>query len=136
MTQSRNQKRGTQNPPVQPQKVLVVDDDAVIRDMMVDILESEGYTPDLARNGQEALRLLRGPTSYLVFLDLMMPVFSGKDVCLELEAHPQVRRRHIIVVMSAMDYIDETYNLDIDMIMPKPFVVGDVEVALETYMPK
>lgn len=116
--------------------MLVVDDDAVIRDMMVDILESEGYTPELARNGQEALHLLHGPTSYLVFLDLMMPVFSGKDVCLELEAHPQVRRRHIIVVMSAMDYIDETYNLDIDMIMPKPFVVGDVEVALETYMPK
>ena len=102
--------------------------------MMVDILECEGYTPELARNGQEALRLLHGPTSYLIFLDLMMPIFSGKDVCTELAAQPQVRRRHVIVLMSAMDYIEETHNLDVDMVMSKPFLVEDVEAALETYM--
>ncbi len=102
--------------------------------MMVDILDCEGYTPDLARDGREALRLLQGPTSYLVFLDLMMPIFSGKEVCAELAAHPQICRRHVIVLMSAMDYIEETHSLDVDMVMPKPFLVEDVEVALETYM--
>jgi CheY-like chemotaxis protein len=112
---------------------LVVDDDAIIRDMMVDILECEGYTPDLARNGQEALRLMQGSQSYLVFLDLMMPAFSGKEVCLYLDAHPALRQRHIIVLMSAMDSIDETASLDVDMVMPKPFVVSDVEEVLTRF---
>lgn len=103
--------------------------------MMVDILECEGYTPDLARNGQEALRLLSGPQNYLVFLDLLMPATSGKDLCLTLAAQPQVRQRHTIVLMSALDHLDETLKLDVDMIMPKPFVVEDVEEALALYMP-
>lgn len=134
MTQGRNLKLKTQNPPVRPRKIVVVDDDPIIRDMMTDILENEGYTPELARNGQEALHLLQGPESYLVFLDLMMPTFSGTDVCKTLTAYPHVRQRHIIVLMSAMDNIEETLNLDIDMIMPKPFIVEDVEAALATYM--
>lgn len=101
---------------------------------MVDILECEGYPPDLARNGQEALRALQGSESYLVFLDLLMPGFSGKEVCASLAAQPQIRQRHIIVLMSAMDMIDEAASLDVDMVMPKPFVVDDVEEALQTYM--
>lgn len=123
-----------QNPPIQPQKVLVVDDDPIIRDMMADILEAEGYTPELVRNGQEALNILQSPQSYLVFLDLMMPAFSGKEVCERLAAHPQIRQRHILVLMSAMDQDAEFKQLDVDMIMPKPFVVEDVEEALNTYM--
>lgn len=114
--------------------MLVVDDDPVIRDMMVDILECEGYVPEMARNGQEALNLLQGPHNYLVFLDLMMPAFSGKEVCDRLAASPQVRQRHVIVLMSAMDRVEETADLDIDMLMPKPFVVNDVAEALDAYM--
>ncbi|MGH2507352.1 MAG: response regulator [Ktedonobacteraceae bacterium] len=121
-------------PLIRPQKILVVDDDPIIRDMMVDILECEGHTPELARNGQEALRVLSGPASYLVFLDLLMPKFSGKDLCITLATRPNIRQRHIIVLMSALDNILETLNLDVDMVMPKPFVVDDVEEALTMYI--
>ena len=100
---------------------------------MGDLLESEGYTAVLVRNGQEALSLLQGPESYLVFLDLMMPAFSGKAVCAALASQPQVRQRHILILMSAMDSSAETASLDVDMIMPKPFVIEDVEEVLETY---
>lgn len=112
----------------------MVDDDPIIRDMMADLLESEGHACVSVRNGQEALRLLREPTSYLVFLDLMMPAFSGKDVCAALAEQPQIRQRHILILMSAMDNLAETASLDIDMVMPKPFVIEDLEEALETYM--
>lgn len=134
MNQSRNQKRKMKKPVIQPHKILVVDDDPIIRDMMVDILESEGYTPDLARNGHEALAALQIPESHLIFLDLMMPDFSGRDVCNTLAAHPLLRQRHVIVLMSAMDRIEETHNLDVDMVMPKPFLVDDVSEILDTYM--
>ncbi len=102
--------------------------------MMADILECEGYIPEMARNGQEALNLLQGSHSYLVFLDLMMPAFSGKEVCERLAAHPRTRRSHVIVLMSAMDRIEETGDLDIDVLMPKPFLVNDVAEILDIYM--
>ncbi|TMB83650.1 MAG: response regulator, partial [Chloroflexi bacterium] len=72
-------------------KILVVDDDPIIRDMMVDILSFEGYSIDTARHGLEAMEILRGEESYLVFLDVMMPVLDGKEVCAILEAEPQLR---------------------------------------------
>ncbi len=134
MTESHNQRRKTPDSPVRPQKIVVVDDDPIIRDMMADILESEGYATSLARNGQEALRLLQEPGNYLVFLDLMMPTFSGKDVCAALSTQPQVRQRHILILMSAMDSREETDQLDVDMVMAKPFVIEDVEEVLEMYM--
>ena len=113
-----------------PRTILVVDDDPVIRDMMVDILELEGYSIRLARNGLEALDILRGNESYLVFLDLMMPVLNGKELCQILDVEPALRSRHTIVLMSALDKMDEAAALNVDGLMPKPFSVDDVVMMI------
>ena len=115
-------------------KILVVDDDPVIRDMMADILEFEGYTISIARNGSEALQLLRNGDRYLVFLDIMMPVMSGKELCMRIKADPQLRERHKIILMSALDNIEEAATLDVDAILQKPFEVDDVIEILEPHM--
>jgi len=119
---------------IKPYKVLVVDDDPVIRDMMGDIFELEGYTIEVARNGREALEKLRGKGSYLVFLDLMMPVVSGQEVCEQLSTDPQVRNRHVIILMSALDNLAQATLLKVDAIMPKPFVVEDVVRVIQPYI--
>ncbi len=118
----------------QTRKILVVDDDPVIRDMMADILELEGYSISIARNGYEALQLLRSGEEYLVFLDIMMPVMSGKELCALIEREPYMREHHRIILMSAMDNLDEAATLDVDAILQKPFVVDDVIDILEPYM--
>jgi len=117
-------------------KILVVDDDPIIRDMMVDILSFEGYSIDTARHGLEAMEILRGEESYLVFLDVMMPVLDGKEVCAILEAEPQLRNRHFIVLMSAVDKLAEVSSLikNVDATMPKPFSVDDVVGIVLPYM--
>jgi CheY-like chemotaxis protein len=115
-------------------KVLVVDDDPIIRDMMVDMLEYEGYSLRVARNGLEALKALRGEEDYLVFLDVMMPMMSGKEVCEQLEAEPATRQRHKIFLMSALDKLDEVTSCKVDGIITKPFVVDDVLLALQGYL--
>jgi len=115
-------------------KILVVDDDPVIRDMMADILEFEGYSITIARNGSEALYLLRNGERYLVFLDIMMPVMSGKELCMLMEADPQLRERHKIILMSALDNLEEAAALDVDAILQKPFEVDDMIGVLEPYM--
>ena len=78
--------------------------------MMVDILDFEGYPIRVARNGNEALELMRGEESYLVFLDLLMPVMSGKDVCDILDKDSALRSRHVIVLMSALDRLEEAHD--------------------------
>jgi two-component system, chemotaxis family, chemotaxis protein CheY len=57
--------------------VLVVDDDADIREVIAMVLEGEGYAPVTAADGGEALRLLRGYRPCLILLDLMMPGVDG-----------------------------------------------------------
>ena len=118
----------------QTRKILVVDDDPVIRDMMADILEFEGYTISVARNGSEALQFLRSGEAYLVFLDIMMPVMSGRELCTLIEADPYLKERHRIILMSAMDNLEEASTLEVDAILQKPFVVDDVIDILEPYM--
>jgi CheY-like chemotaxis protein len=115
-------------------KVLVVDDDPIIRDMMKDILDFEGYSISMARNGYEALQMLRSEQDFLVFLDILMPGMSGKELCAVLEAEPQLRKRHIIVLMSALDNLEEAASLNADAILQKPFLVEDVIRTLEPYM--
>jgi CheY-like chemotaxis protein len=115
-------------------KILVVDDDPVIRDMMADILDFEGYSIVVARNGNEALQMLRSDQNFLVFLDIMMPGMNGKDLCAVLESDPHLRKRHIIILMSAMDNLEDAASLDVDAILQKPFVVDDVIDILEPYM--
>jgi CheY-like chemotaxis protein len=106
--------------------MLVVDDDPIIRDMMVDILDFEGYSIRTARNGYEALEILRSEDNYLVFLDILMPGMSGIDVCRVLNADPQLRRRHSIVLCSAMDNLTGVTSLNADLALPKPFTVAEV----------
>jgi CheY-like chemotaxis protein len=114
--------------------ILVVDDDPIIRDMMVDILSMEGFTTQIARNGREALEKLNEDTSYLVFLDMLMPGVDGREVCLQLATEPQKRQRHIIIIMSALDNLGEATHLKADAIMPKPFAVEDILRTIEPFM--
>jgi CheY-like chemotaxis protein len=64
----------------QDPKILLVDDNAVVRDMLVDLVASLGYHADSAACGQEALDLFGRGTYGLVLTDLVMPGMSGWDV--------------------------------------------------------
>ena len=62
-------------------KILVVDDDPAIRDILVRILTHEGYTPITAANGLEALELVPRESPDLILLDVTMPILDGFAVC-------------------------------------------------------
>jgi CheY-like chemotaxis protein len=81
--------------------VLVVDDDAEIRETMTLLLEQEGYTVIAAENGLQALEQLRERHPDVMLLDLMMPVMSGWEVLDELGESGELANVKIVVV-SAM----------------------------------
>lgn len=69
-----------------PPRVLVVDDDDMIRETLVDLLTDEGYEVGSAANGQQALEAMRARPPCLVLLDLMMPVLDGWQVAREMQS--------------------------------------------------
>lgn len=84
-------------------KVLVVDDDQSIRDLLADVLREEGHQVVTARDGLEALQVLEHEGSFLVLLDLMMPRLDGVGVIQEMESRPGMRDSNRVIVMSAAD---------------------------------
>jgi CheY-like chemotaxis protein len=79
--------------------VLVVDDEDDIREAVVLILESKGYTACGAEHGAQALAQLRaGFRPCLILLDLMMPVMDGWTFCQETSKDPALAKLPIVVV--------------------------------------
>jgi two-component system, NtrC family, sensor kinase len=78
--------------------VLVVDDDAEVRQLLRRMLESEGYAVVEAENGRVALERLRGEPPSLILLDLMMPEMDGFEFVAELRRHEDWRAIPIVVI--------------------------------------
>jgi CheY-like chemotaxis protein len=81
--------------------VLVVDDDASIRESLADLLGDEGYRVQTATNGAEALSLLRAPAlprPCVILLDLMMPVMNGQQFYVEQQRDPLLATIPIVVI--------------------------------------
>jgi two-component system chemotaxis response regulator CheY len=70
--------------------VLVVDDDAVFRSILRDVLMAEGCQVVCAENGSAALEILGSITPDLILTDLSMPVMSGWELLAKLEADPRL----------------------------------------------
>ncbi len=68
--------------------ILVVDDTAANRKLLVDLLTTQGYATAIAINGEEALAKIAAIKPDLVLLDVMMPGISGYDVCKQIRANP------------------------------------------------
>lgn len=66
-------------------KILVVDDDPDIRDVLEALLEGEGFEVVLANNGEQALEAIKKESPDLMILDLLMPMMDGFAVCKQLQ---------------------------------------------------
>ncbi len=111
--------------------VLIVDDDPIIRKMLVEVLSLEGYPTETAVNGQEALTLLARSAPRVILLDLLMPVVDGRGVVTQLEADVDMRAKHKIILISAWTSLEAVSDLIVDGKLPKPFTVPQLLSVLE-----
>lgn len=91
----------------QSAKILVIDDDRSVTDLMQVILEAEGCTVLKATDGREGLRLAQEDRPDLIILDLVMPEISGFNVAYQLKHNPKTQSIPIIV-MTSMEIDEET----------------------------
>jgi CheY-like chemotaxis protein len=114
--------------------VLVVEDDEDIRETMIDVLESRGYSVAAATHGGEALaQLQNGGTPCIILLDLMMPVMDGWAFCQEIEKDPALAAIPLIVVSAASRQDPRTARIHAVEHIPKPLDVGKLLATLERY---
>lgn len=103
--------------------ILLVDDEPYIIRSLSYVLEREGYHVETARNGEEALRKIRDLRPQLVFLDIMMPIKNGYEVCAAVREDPMIAETHIIMLSAKGQQIDRERGLlgGTDEYITKPF---------------
>ena len=82
-------------------KILVVDDDAAIQDLIKEVLSSQGHTFAVASSGDEALKIIDKARFDLVILDRNMPKMSGLEVLRKLRAGPATAKLKVLVCTGA-----------------------------------
>ena len=120
------------------QKILIVDDDANIAELISLYLMKECYETQIVGDGEEALKVFASFRPNLILLDLMLPGMDGYQVCRELRKTSQVP---IIMLSAKGEIFDKVLGLELgaDDYMIKPFdskeLVARVKAVLRRYQP-
>ena len=105
--------------------ILVVEDDDDIRNVIVDLLESEGYYAESAENGKKALEILEHiPKPCLVLLDMMMPIMNGREFLDKVMKNSRLAPIPVVIVSAIADKTNTSgavgflkKPIDIDVVM-------------------
>lgn len=112
-------------------RVLVVDDDRDIRDLLRFMLEADGYTVETANDGVAALEALTHTDEiWIVLLDINMPRMTGLEVCEHLSALGGHVARHLVVLMTAGRFPDGDAPSPVRALLPKPFDLHTLQALI------
>lgn len=105
------------------QKILVVEDEKDIRDLVELHLKKAGFETSLARDGEEAFRKVRDFQPDLLVLDLMLPEMDGKELAKILKAREETKEIPIVMLTAKTEEIDRVigFELGADDYISKPF---------------
>jgi phosphate regulon transcriptional regulator PhoB len=108
---------------VEKAKILIVEDEPDIAELVSYNLRKEGYETTAVSDGEEALRLIRKTSFDLIILDLMLPGIQGLDLCRIIRSDPATARLPIIMLTAKAEESDRVLGLETgaDDYLPKPF---------------
>jgi len=117
--------------PVGRSRVLVVDDDAALAEMLTIVLRNEGFDPVWCAHGDKAFAAFRDSKPDLILLDLMLPGRDGVDVCRDIRAESGVP---IVMLTAKSDTIDVVAGLEAgaDDYVAKPFKAKELIARIRT----
>jgi two-component system KDP operon response regulator KdpE len=114
-------------------KILLIDDDATLRELLSEHLQTAGYQPLIAENGPTGLRLASETKPDLVVLDLMMPGMDGWTVCERLRSASSVP---IILLTAKSEELDKLrgFRLGVDDYVTKPFSFAELTARVHAVL--
>jgi len=115
------------------EKILVIDDDTNICEMLKIYLENEGYEVKTANDGVEGINYFKMYEPDLVLLDIMMPKKDGKEVCREIR---EIAPKPVIMITAKGEVFDKVLGLELgaDDYMVKPFDLKELSARIKAVL--
>jgi two-component system phosphate regulon response regulator PhoB len=113
-------------------KILIVEDDPDIRELLRFNLEKAGYNLFLAEDGEKALTLARKHSPDIILLDLMLPGMDGLEVCRTMKRDPELQGIPVMMVTAKGEEMDRVVGLELgaDDYVVKPFSLREVVLRI------
>ena len=125
----------TNNDPITSRqlRVLIVEDDREIREMVALMVRGMGYAIVTAATGKEAIARLREQSADIVLLDLMMPEMDGFEFCRAVQSDPSLRDLHIIITSARDTLEDKVKGLELGAAdyLTKPFSLTELQARIK-----
>ncbi len=118
------------------QKILVVEDDPDIVNLLKYHLEEEGYKVSVAEDGQKGLKKAQEEMPDLLLLDLMLPKMSGLDICRILKGDKATRSIPVVMLTAKSEEVDRIvgFELGADDYVAKPFSPREVLLRVKAIL--
>ena len=119
-----------------PSKILVVDDEALVRDMLCEILTSEGYSVISAPDGRDALPLALSEKPDLILSDIRMPKLDGLTLCKALRVNPETKDIPVVMLTSynTSEHMEAAMAAGADDFLPKPLNVEEIKIRVRSLL--
>ncbi len=114
-------------------RVLIVDDDATIRQMVAMVLDDEGYAVDQASDGEHALEVIEDESPDVILLDMKMPGMDGWEFSRRYRERYD-DRAPIIVFTAARDAAKRGADIGAETVLSKPFDLDELVQTVETVL--
>jgi CheY-like chemotaxis protein len=116
-----------------PQRILVADDDPVIRHLVTAVVKKEGYTPVVVNDGREAIRLLQADANFkAAIFDMMMPHIEGIEIIRHMRTEKRLMRIPAMMITSEQDLklMTNSFEAGATVFLPKPFKTAQLQTML------
>jgi CheY-like chemotaxis protein len=114
-------------------RILVADDDPVIRHLVTTIVRKEGYTPVVVNDGREAIRLLRADADFrAAIFDMMMPHLEGIEIIRHMRTEKRLMRIPAMMITSEHDLklMANSFEAGATVFLSKPFKPAQLQTML------
>lgn len=115
-------------------RILIVDDDTTIRDMLETVLSDEGYATFKAGNGRDGVELAKQVRPELILMDIMMPVVDGATAIGQLRENPSTRSIRVIAMSAGSTLLQRVDQLKADGVLAKPFDLDELLAHIEFHL--
>ena len=127
---------GTQKIKIKGAKILVVDDEPELTEIVKDFLEGSGYMVQTENSSDKAISTAKSYRPDLILLDIMMPMKDGYEICKEIKKDPALQNVPVIFLTGkeALEDKQKSYQVGGDLYIKKPFscesLLGIVKMVL------